>query len=137
MQALAGDDPEALMVAFSKACAALQIGSSELLMQLEHGLWRPSRGTGPGGKNRSLVAVAAGNKQGVPPCGSVKCLKELLCRFPSAHNTEELLWAENRAQELGRMEAVVLLRRFLSGVDISQDADLCSDTNCPAIPEVC
>ena len=137
MQALAGDDEVALMTAINKACDALQIESSHLLMMLEQGLWRPSRGTGPGGNPRGLIAVAAGNRQGVPECGAIRCLQELLLRFPNAWNARELSWALERAKELGRVQVVALLAKVLSGVDSLHDALLYSPSHThQGIPEV-
>ena len=113
--ALNVDDPAALMAALDRACEIMQLEPSRLVLQLGEWLWRPSRGTGPDGKPRGLIAVAAGNKQGVPKAGAVQCLARVLHRFPpdlSERCLHELRWALQRAQELHRVQAAVLLRHL-------------------------
>ena len=117
-QALAVDDPQALSSALDRACDALQIAAPQLLTELETGLWRPSRGAGPDGKRRGLVAVASGNKRGVPEAGAIRCLEELMRRFPCVRsNATEMAFALGRARELGRtgVEEVLMEKRSYAG----------------------
>ena len=79
--ALSADDPAALFAAIDKAVCTFKVTSSELLVLLERWLWKKSAGKG-GKESVGLVAAAATNVAGVPKEGALRCLDELLRRFP-------------------------------------------------------
>ena len=76
-EALRNDDPDMLMHALHRGAGGDDLKIHELLPRLELGMWK--RGCGKHGemKRRGLLTIAAGNQEGVPPSGAVRCLEAL------------------------------------------------------------
>ena len=120
-QALREDNPEQLCKAIDEGVATFGIDATQLMVKLENWLWKNSnwngRSNGEGEDQdppRGLIAVAAGNQQGVPPPGAIKCLAALLRRFPTDYSADQHAVAMRRAERKGRLWALALLRAWKS-----------------------
>lgn len=117
-QALREDNPEQLFKAIDEGVATFGIDATELMVNLENWLWKNSKwhgrsnGEGEDDPPRGLIAVAAGNQQGVPPPGAIKCLAALLRRFPTDYSTDQHAVALRRAERKGRLWVLALLRAW-------------------------
>ena len=126
--ALSADDPAALFAAIDKAVCTFKVTSSELLVLLERWLWKKSAGKG-GKEPVGLVAAAATNVAGVPKEGALRCLDELLRRFPDeASRVSGIMQKADdlTARGIDRSRAAALLR-------IAAEATNSSNT-CPPAP---
>ena len=119
-EALKRDNPERLFRAIDEGVATFGIDAPELMVKLENWLWKKnkwrgrSNGEGEDDPPRGLIAVAAGNQQGVPPPGAIKCLAALLRRFPIDYSIDQHAVAMRRAERKGRLWALALLRAWKS-----------------------
>ena len=82
--------PKQLCKAIDVGVATFGIDAAKLMVKLENWLWRNSTWKDEGEEDppRGLIAVVAGNGQGVPPPGAIKCLAALLRRFPTDYCTQ-------------------------------------------------
>jgi len=119
-EALERDNPERLFRAIDEGVATFGIDAPELMVKLENWLWKPkkwrgrSNGEGEDDPRGGLIAVAAGNQQGVPPPGAIKCLAALLRRFPIDYSIDQHAVAMRRAERKGRIWALALLHAWKS-----------------------
>ena len=117
-EALREDNPEQLFKAIDQGVAMFGIDATELMVKLENWLWKKSKwqgrsnGEGQDDPPRGLIAVAAGNQQGVPPPGAIKCLAALLRRFPTDYSIDQHAVALRRAERKGRLWVLALLRAW-------------------------
>lgn len=121
-KALREDDPEALLLALEEGACKFKVSSDELMVLMQHWLWKGDKGKGPSGQALGVIVAAASNKVGVPLRGAVRCLQALLLRFPSdsdacSNTAGQLAEALARARAMGtqRAEAVEILLRHHVG----------------------
>ena len=117
-EALREDNPKQLFKAIDQGVAMLGIDETELMLKFENWLWKKSKwhgrsnGEGQDDPPRGLIAVAAGNQQGVPPPGAIKCLAALLRRFPADYSTDQHAVSLRRAERKERLWVLALLRAW-------------------------
>ena len=117
-EALREDNPKQLFKAIDQGVAMLGIDETELMLKFENWLWKKSKwhgrsnGEGQDDPPRGMIAVAAGNQQGVPPPGAIKCLAALLRRFPADYSTDQHAVSLRRAERKERLWVLALLRAW-------------------------
>jgi hypothetical protein len=113
-EALKCDDALGLLAVISDGATALEISEGELMQRLELWLWRHD-GMERRDRPTGLIAVAAGNKAGVPKSGALECLEALLRRFShdsTAFSSYQHSLAISRARCMWRGDALNLLRQY-------------------------
>lgn len=109
--ALSEDDPRALAEGILNGANGEMMCIDEFAVALEMWLWRDD-GRGRN-KRKGLIAVAASNVTGVPPQGSLRCLRDLLLIFPPcspACSKFQIKQSYYLAMQMGRLEAAEMLQ---------------------------